>query len=589
MSSFRQDQAEGLLHSCRRLWERGEFIDIKIVTSTKSVFRCHSVVLAAASRLVKSALEETFCNTEEDALIVIPDAADSTIAQILRGLYGCADRPVSGETEEWLKCLGIDVLPERIEEDLLLGMGSVLENPVSFSLLHIKDRDEDHKDNNLLVTEKYKLKRRREQLALSSQRPQHSCCDCGKSFSSRFRLDLHRQQAHRAPRPPPQDLSCDLCCGAYTAPTRAALETHKRNHRGEKPFQCEHCPKAFAGESYLINHLNVHNARKAYKCDDCNKDFQSAPSLAQHRQMHANIDSHQLGVGEPLYVCEPCGGKVFKTKRYLYQHTRRKHGGGGQGEGKANGGTGKHECPTCHKFLSSRAELKVHARVHTGEKPYVCRLCPPGDPPRRFRFRSTLSTHVRGAHRGDRPHECRFCGRAFVKEADLRKHVRTHTRERPYSCTQCEKCFARSDYLRKHMVKVHKSSAVGSGCKTIVHALINDNDSGGVTETSTPAEPQLEIGVGAEDMTSLLGDEILSEAVSLDTLETGEAIQMVLENEDEMPGKEYMEVRTSCFTSLTSSTSIGPASSDWLKIQQAGQSPSVWGESIQARRKSKEK
>ena len=51
-------------------------------------------------------------------------------------------------------------------------------------------------------------------------------------------------------------------------------------------------------------------------------------------------------------------------------------------------GAHKHGCKFCHKVMSSAAALKIHERIHTGERPFQCTKCP-----KKFAHKGNLKTH----------------------------------------------------------------------------------------------------------------------------------------------------------------------------------------------------
>lgn len=52
-----------------------------------------------------------------------------------------------------------------------------------------------------------------------------------------------------------------------------------------------------------------------------------------------------------------------------------------------------HICPICGHLAKQKKDLKKHFRIHTGEKPYGCQLCP-----YRSTQNSNLKTHIRRVH-----------------------------------------------------------------------------------------------------------------------------------------------------------------------------------------------
>ncbi|XP_029114969.1 E3 SUMO-protein ligase EGR2 [Scleropages formosus] len=80
------------------------------------------------------------------------------------------------------------------------------------------------------------------------------------------------------------------------------------------------------------------------------------------------------------------------------------------------------------------------------EKPFSC---PMENCDRRFSRSDELNRHIR-IHTGHKPFQCRICLRSFSRSDHLTTHTRTHTGEKPFSCDVCGKRFARSDERKRH-------------------------------------------------------------------------------------------------------------------------------------------
>ncbi|XP_072231329.1 early growth response protein 1-A-like [Leuresthes tenuis] len=85
------------------------------------------------------------------------------------------------------------------------------------------------------------------------------------------------------------------------------------------------------------------------------------------------------------------------------------------------------------------------------ERPYAC---PAGGCERRFSRSDELTRHVR-VHTGQKPFQCRICMRSFSRSDHLTTHIRTHTGEKPFACAECGRKFARSDERKRH-AKIHQ-------------------------------------------------------------------------------------------------------------------------------------
>ncbi|CAF1305029.1 unnamed protein product [Rotaria sp. Silwood1] len=102
-------------------------------------------------------------------------------------------------------------------------------------------------------------------------------------------------------------------------------------------------------------------------------------------------------------------------------------------------------------FVKPKNYINRPSKTPLHERPFPC---PIEQCPRRFSRSDELTRHIR-IHTGDKPFQCKICARAFSRSDHLTTHIRTHTGEKPFSCDTCGRRFARSDERKRHG-KVHQ-------------------------------------------------------------------------------------------------------------------------------------
>lgn len=97
--------------------------------------------------------------------------------------------------------------------------------------------------------------------------------------------------------------------------------------------------------------VQVHSD-KPYKCDSCQAAFRYKGNLASHKTVHTGESDWDLSHGGshcPQSRCIHCFCPLPGAKPY--------------------------HCNICGAQFNRPANLKTHARIHSGEKPYKCETC----------------------------------------------------------------------------------------------------------------------------------------------------------------------------------------------------------------------
>ncbi|KAJ9590612.1 hypothetical protein L9F63_016382, partial [Diploptera punctata] len=153
-------------------------------------------------------------------------------------------------------------------------------------------------------------------------------------------------------------------------------------------------------------------------------------NLAQKRRNRGKKSDQNCKKDPIKYVCEYCQRPFASPSQlavHLWTHTK------------------PYACTDCEARFSTKGNLIVHGRRHSGEKPYSCTNCNA-----KFSTKGNLKRHLK-SHSGEKPWQCMQCGSRFTEKKSLKVHMRRHTGERPYKCTVCWKSFSQSSILQSHM------------------------------------------------------------------------------------------------------------------------------------------
>ncbi|KAH9390074.1 hypothetical protein TYRP_007623 [Tyrophagus putrescentiae] len=225
-----------------------------------------------------------------------------------------------------------------------------------------------------------------------------------------------------------------------------SLKTTSHPNDLKYQYQCSICSKGYSSLADLYEHYQcIHN-----RCHLCNSFFKTYADLVDHRKrVHQTKtpSSSSSSLSTTLHQLTSSSSSSLPLVSVNAESAT---------SSSSSSVVKPYHCAVCSKNFKLKSSLQRHSLLHYGPKKYQCSHCH-----RAFTTKSHLIDHNQRSHSALRTHHCTHCSMAFLRNGDLKEHLRTHSTERPFQCALCAKTFKHMKNLRYHLKKVHQTLNFG--------------------------------------------------------------------------------------------------------------------------------
>lgn len=235
---------------------------------------------------------------------------------------------------------------------------------------------------------------------------------------------------------------------------------------GERAYLCLLCKKMCRSKQASVYHRMIHTGEKPYKCEICDKRCRSQANLELHKKMHKNeLNGNGNGNsnGSPPMIRKRSRFRISNMSSFDNQPMDSRMDMD-MNKWRAYADFKRIRCVECNYKFKSIQALTYHCMIHTGEKPYQCKVCKNS-----FRSKTNLTLHERSHFprtSDDQP------APSFSNEAPLNFGLQLESlvnsqceevaappiQKSPSSCfcIVCEKSFRTDGYVRHHQLLTHQ-------------------------------------------------------------------------------------------------------------------------------------